>query len=370
MKYDYLIVGSGLFGSVFARQMTDAGYKCLVIDKRNHIGGNCYTSNQNGIHIHKYGPHIFHTNNKKIWDYINRYAEFNRFTYRPKVSYKNTLYSFPINLFTLYQIYGVKTPQEAIAKLNEVKIQCNNPQNLEEWILSQIGEDLYRIFVYGYTVKQWGKDPKKLPSSIIKRIPIRFNMNDDYFDDKYQGIPAEGYTSIFNNLLRDVKVDLNTDYLKDRNYFDNMSNKIVYTGAIDEFFNYDEGCLEWRSLRFDTETINDVYDFQGNVAINYTDISVPYTRVIEHKHFNNSNKMQNIPTIITREFPEKWDKTKERFYPINSDENMIVFNKYKERIDERKYIFGGRMADYMYYDMHQVIASSLVRSEKEIKNDR
>lgn len=357
--YDYLIVGSGLFGSIFAREKTDAGAKCIVIDKRSHIGGNCYTRNEDGIHVHEYGPHIFHTNSDQIWEYMNRWTKFNHFVYRPKVSYKDKIYSFPINLFTLYQLWGTSTPEQAENILKKVVIKNDNPSNLEEWILSQVGEEIYDIFVKGYTKKQWNRDPKKLPASIIKRLPIRLNYDDNYFDDKYQGIPVNGYTSIFEKLLDGIDIKLGVDYLNDKNSFDKIAKKIVYTGPIDEFFNSDMGNLEWRSLRFEHNRF-DVKDYQGNAVINYTDESIPYTRVVEHKHFNFGKQNH---TIVTKEFPQNWDTSKEKFYPVNDEINNALYSKYKERVNTDQYIFGGRLADYKYYDMHQVVGSALARSK-------
>jgi len=361
--YDYLIVGSGLFGAIFARELTDAGYRCLVIDKRSHIGGNCYTEKVQGIDVHIYGPHIFHTSSKRVWDYMNKWTDFNHFVYRPKVHNDQKLYSFPINLFTLYQLWGVKTPEHAKTKLEQVKIKNNNPKNMEEWILSQVGQEIYEKFIYGYTKKQWGKEPKNLPTSIIKRLPIRLTMDDNYFEDCYQGIPKDGYTAIFKKLLNGIEVRLNTDYLSNKQSFDLVANKIVYTGPIDEFFQYDLGYLEWRSLRFEHE-LHDISDYQGNAAINYTDENVPYTRIVEHKHFIFG---KHDKTVITKEYPQNWDKTKEKFYPVNDEKNNDLFKKYKDRINSEKYILGGRLADYKYYDMHQVVASALVRAEKEIQ---
>lgn len=361
--YDYLIVGSGLFGSIFARQMTDAGAKCLVIDKRNHIGGNCYTSNVDGINVHDYGPHIFHTSSEVVWEYMKKWTTFNQFVYRPKVKYKNKLYSFPINLFTLYQLWGVETPEEAQKKLNEVKVKIESPSNLEEWILSQVGEEIYQKFVYGYTKKQWGRHPNKLPSFIIKRLPIRLNMDDNYFDDIYQGIPIGGYTKIFEKLLNGIDVETNVDYLSDRDYLDSAAKKIVYTGAIDEFFDYQHGTLEWRSLRFEHNKHN-IQDYQGNAVINHTEEDVPYTRTIEHKHFEYGKQKT---TVVTKEYPQEWDKNKEKFYPVNDAMNNDLYQKYKQEIDTRKYIFGGRLADYKYYDMHQVVGSALIRAERELQ---
>jgi len=353
-KYDFLIVGAGLFGSVFARELTDAGAKCFVIDKRSHIGGNCYTKSNKGIHVHKYGPHIFHTNSDEVWQYMNKWCEFNSYINSPKVLYKDKLYSFPINLMTLNQLWGVKTPEEAERKLKEVRISIEKPCNLEEWILSQVGEEIYNTFVYGYTKKQWGRDPKDLPSSIIRRLPIRLTYNDNYYNDKYQGIPIGGYTQIFEKLLYNIPKATNTDYLSNRNNFDSLAKKVVYTGPLDEFFDYSLGVLEWRSLRFEQEALQG--DYQGNAIVNYTEYDIPYTRVIEHKHFE---QIQSDHTIITREYPQKWDKSKDKYYPINDEANNDLCQRYKKLIDTRKYIFGGRLADYKYYDMHQVVGSAL-----------
>jgi UDP-galactopyranose mutase len=362
MKYDYLIVGSGLFGSIFAREMTDAGASCFIVDKRNNIGGNCYTRDDNGIHIHEYGPHIFHTNSDMVWNYMNRWTTFNHFVNRPRVMYGNNLYSFPINLLTLYQLWGVKTPQEANDKLQSVRIVIPNPKNLEEWVLSQVGEEIYKKFIKDYTKKQWNRDPKDLPSSIIKRLPIRLTFDDNYFEDKYQGIPVDGYTEIFKKLLNKIPVETGVDYLNDREYLNSKAKKIVYTGAIDEFFDSDLGNLEWRSLKFEHERLN-TQDYQGVAVVNYTDSTVDFTRIVEHKHFTFGKQSH---TIITKEYPQNWDKTKEKYYPINDGKNNELYNQYKNRIDSNKYIFGGRLADYKYYDMHQVIGSALVRSKKEL----
>jgi UDP-galactopyranose mutase len=359
--YDYLIVGAGIFGSVFAREMTDRGAKCLVIDKRKHIGGNCFTRNEGGIHVHEYGPHIFHTDSKRIWDYMNRWTEFNHFVFRPKVLYGDLLYSFPINMMTLYQLWGTKTPREAEKKLKEVRVDVLKPRNLEEWILSQVGREIYDKFIRGYTTKQWGRDPKDLPSSIIKRLPIRLTYDDNYFNDRYQGIPINGYTAIFERLLEGIPLELDVDYLKERDRLDSLAKKVVYTGAIDEFFDCDLGNLEWRSLRFEHETLN-VSDYQGVAVVNYTDINVPFTRICEHKHFNFGKQNH---TVITREYPQNWDRTKEKFYPINDEKNNLLYSCYKERINTTKYIFGGRLADYRYYDMHQVVGAALTLSERE-----
>jgi UDP-galactopyranose mutase len=363
MQYDYLIVGAGLFGSICARELTDMGFKCLVIEKRSHIAGNCYTENINGINVHKYGPHIFHTSNKKIWKYINRFTEFNHFKYTPKVYYKENIYSFPINLMTLYQVYGVETPEEAERKLQSVKISIDNPKNLEEWALSQIGQELYDIFIKGYTIKQWGRSPTELPSSIIKRLPIRLTFDDNYYFDTYQGIPIGGYTKLFEKLLEGIDIQLEVDYFNDQTHFDSVASNIIYTGPIDKFYNYKFGKLEYRSLRFETERL-DIFDFQGVAGVNYTEESIPYTRIIEHKHFEFGKQPH---TIITKEYPSS---TGEPYYPINDETNNIRYKKYKKLMDtETKFIFGGRLADYQYYDMHQVIGSAL-KTITDIKKRR
>lgn len=359
--YDYLIVGSGMFGSVCARELTDKGYKCLVVEKRSHIGGNCYTENKDGIHIHKYGAHIFHTSNKEIWDYINKFAKFNNFVNHVKVNYKGQIYSFPINMMTLHQIYGVTTPEEARQKLDEVRIKNENPKNLEEWILSQVGKEIYEIFIKGYTTKQWGRYPVDLPSSIIKRLPIRFNYDDSYYGMDYQGVPIGGYTQIFEKLLDGVKVLLNEDYLQNRESFNSMAKKVIYTGPIDAYYNYCFGNLDYRSLKFETERV-EIPDYQGNAVINYTELHVPFTRILEHKHFDPVNT--NF-TYITREYPREYGEGLEPYYPINDKVNTPTFEKYKALSEkESNVIFGGRLAEYRYYDMHQVIGAALHTCKK------
>jgi len=358
--YDFVIVGSGIFGSICARELTDSGHKCLVLEKRDHIGGNCYTENIDGINVHKYGPHIFHTSDKKVWEYVNRFVTFNNFTYRPKVNYKGKIYSFPINLMTLYQVYGVTTPEDAIRKIEDVKVDIPNPKNLEEWILSQVGPELYNMFVKGYTKKQWKRDPKDLPSSIIRRLPIRLSFEDNYYEDTYSGIPIGGYTKMFENLLNGIEVKLKTDYFDYKDYFDNIARKVIYTGPVDRFYSYVHGKLDYRSLRFETVSMN-VPDYQGVACVNYTDESVPFTRVVEHKHFE-FGKQKN--TIVTFEYPES---SGEPYYPINDNINNEMYQKYRNMMDkEDKYIFGGRLADYKYYDMHQVVASALTKVSKNI----
>lgn len=359
--YDYLIVGSGMFGSVCARELTDKGYKCLVVEKRSHIGGNCYTENKDGIHIHKYGAHIFHTSNKEIWDYINKFAKFNNFVNHVKVNYKGQIYSFPINMMTLHQIYGVTTPEEARQKLDEVRIKNENPKNLEEWILSQVGKEIYEIFIKGYTTKQWGRYPVDLPSSIIKRLPIRFNYDDSYYGMDYQGVPIGGYTQIFEKLLDGIKVLLNEDYLQNRESFNSMAKKVIYTGPIDAYYKYCFGNLDYRSLKFETERV-EIPDYQGNAVINYTELHVPFTRILEHKHFDPVNT--NF-TYITREYPREYGEGLEPYYPINDKVNTPTFEKYKALSEkESNVIFGGRLAEYRYYDMHQVIGAALHTCKK------
>lgn len=364
--YDYLIVGSGLFGSVFAYEMTKIGKKCLVLDSKGHIGGNCYSENNDGINIHVYGPHIFHTNDDNIWEWINQFSKFNSYKHTPKVSFGGKIYSFPINLMTLHQLWGVNTPQEAIDKMKSVVIPNEDPKNLEEWILSQVGLEIYNIFIKGYTMKQWNKDPKDLPMSIIKRLPIRFNFDDNYFFDKYQGIPIGGYTQIFEKLLNDITVLTNTNYFDNKDYFNSISSKIVFTGKIDEFFDYRFGELEYRTLKFENIKL-DIDDYQGCSIVNYTDFNIPYTRITEHKHFENSKS--NV-TWITKEYPKDYVRGDVPFYPINDDKNNKIYDKYKEL--SYKYpniIFGGRLSEYKYYDMHQIIGSALSKVKKELNNN-
>jgi UDP-galactopyranose mutase len=360
--YDYLIIGAGIYGSVFANELTKVGKKVLVIDKREHIGGNCYTENIDGINVHKYGPHIFHTSDKRVWDYVNSLVPFNHFSYRPKIKYKDKIYSLPINMMSLYQVYGVKTPEEAQRKLDEVKVQNEKPNNLEEWILSQVGPELYEIFVKGYTTKQWGRDPKELPSSIIRRLPIRLTFDDNYYFDNHQGIPIGGYTKIFEKLLENIEVKLGVDYFSQKEYYNSIANKVLYTGPIDQFYDYQFGKLEYRSLEFKTEKL-EIPNYQGIAGMNYGDIDVEYTRIIEHKHFEFG---EQPTTVITKEYPRS---NGEPYYPINDKINNTRYNEYKQLMDkETKFLFGGRLADYKYYDMHQVFASALKRVGDEIKN--
>ena len=361
MKYDYLIVGAGLFGSVMARELTDAGKKCLVIDKRSHIAGNCYTRLEKGISVHQYGPHIFHTSDEKVWAYVNRFAKFNHFVYTPKVHYQNKLFSFPMNMMTFYQLWGVKTPDEARKKFEQIKEPISNPQNMEDWCLANIGRELYETFVRGYTKKQWGREPRLLPSFIIQRLPIRFTFDDNYFRDRFQGIPIGGYTAIFEKLLQGIDVELGVDFLPNRSLYQGRAKKTIYTGKIDEFYDYQFGELEYRTLRFEEEWRKG--DFQGNAAVNYTEEAVPYTRIIEHKHFEFVNSED---TVITREYPEKWSREKTPYYPVNDERNNKIHERYQALAEkENSIVFGGRLADYKYYDMHQVVARALMMSDRE-----
>mgnify|MGYP004603077273 CR=1 FL=1 len=363
-KYDYLIVGTGLFGSIFAYEANKRGKKCLVIDKRNHIGGNIYCENVEDINVHKYGAHIFHTSNKEVWDYVNSFVEFNRYTNCPVANYKGELYNLPFNMNTFYQLWKVKTPQEAIAKIEEQVKEANidEPQNLEEQAIKLVGKDIYEKLIKGYTEKQWGKKATELPSFIIKRLPVRLTFDNNYFNDKYQGIPVGGYNKIIEKMLENIDVKLNTDFFENREELENMSEKIVFTGMIDEFYDYKFGTLEYRSLKFEHETLEEE-NYQGNAVVNYTEYDIPYTRIIEHKHFEYGNQPK---TVITREYPATWNKGDEPYYPINNDKNNELYSKYKELADkEENVIFGGRLAEYKYYDMNNVIEKALEAVNKE-----
>ena len=363
MKYDYLIVGSGLFGSVFARQAADAGKKVLVIDKRPNIAGNVYTEKVEGINFHKYGAHIFHTNNTEVWNYVNRFATFNRFTNSPVANYKGELYSMPFNMYTFNKMWGVVTPEEAAAKIEEQKKEITGePQNLEEQAISLVGRDIYEKLVKGYTEKQWGRDCKELPAFIIKRLPVRLTFDNNYFNALYQGIPIGGYTKLVENLLEGIEVRLNEDYLKDKAKWNAMAEKVVYTGAIDAYFDYTLGNLEYRSVRFENEIL-DVPNFQGNAAVNYTDKETPWTRIIEHKwfEFGKDENGNDLPkTIISKEYSSEWKPGDEPYYPVNDKKNGELYQKYKALAEkEENIIFGGRLGEYKYYDMDAVIASAL-----------
>lgn len=368
MKYDYLIIGAGLFGSVFAYEAKKRNKTCLVIDKRSHKGGNIYCENIDNINVHKYGAHIFHTNDKRIWDYVNQFAEFNNYINSPIAYAKGKFYNLPFNMNTFYQLWGTKTPAEAQKKINEQKALYGkeNPKNLEEQAISLVGKDIYETLIKEYTEKQWGRKASELPSFIIKRLPVRFTFDNNYFNDKYQGIPVGGYNVIIDNLLKDIEVRTETDFFKNRNYFENIADKLVFTGQIDEFFDYQFGALEYRSLKFEHKNL-DIENYQGNAVVNYNDAEYPFTRIIEHKHFE-FGKHKN--TIITKEFPEKWELGKEAYYPVNDEENQKKYEKYKNLTKNLKnIIFGGRLAEYRYYDMHQIIASALSAIKKEFNEN-
>lgn len=357
MKYDYVIVGSGFFGSVFAHEAKLKNKKVLVVEKRSHKGGNCYTKKIENINVHMYGPHIFHTNNQKIWRYINQFSRFNHYSHRVKAVNNNQIFSLPLNLMTMYQIFGVSTPNDAIAKIQEVKVHIPNPQNLEEFVLANLGQDIYDKLFYHYTKKQWGMEPKYLPSSIIQRLPIRMNFDDNYYNHQYQGMPINGYTSIFTKLLTGIDIIYNVDFLEDKKYFESIADKIVYTGQLDSLHNNKFGKLNYRSLLLKTEIL-DTTDFQGNSVINYTDDS-KFTRIVEHKHFQMQEHHNTSKTVITTEYPQEYTGTNEPFYPINTKDNEAIYTRYKKITNKNKYIIGGRLGKYKYYDMDQIIASAL-----------
>jgi UDP-galactopyranose mutase len=366
--YDYLIVGAGLFGATFAYLANKAGKKCLVIDRRDHIGGNTYCKNDDGINVHVYGAHIFHTNDKPIWDFVNSFTEFNRYTNSPLANYKGKLYNLPFNMNTFYQLWGVTTPGEAQNKIEEQisKLGIKEPRNLEEQALTLIGTDIYEKLIKGYTEKQWGRKATELPAFIIKRLPVRFTFDNNYFNDKYQGIPIGGYNAISEKLLEGSDVKLKVDFFEDRGHFNNVAKKIMYTGALDEYYDYRFDELEYRSLRFDHKRL-EIPNYQGNAVVNYTEAEVPYTRIIEHKHFEFGKQPH---TVITYEYPDEWHCGKEQYYPVNDDENTKRFRQYQALADEEKNIlFGGRLAEYRYYDMHQVIGSAFVKARQELGID-
>lgn len=364
-KYDYLIVGSGLFGSIFAYEANKRGKKCLVIEKRNHIGGNIYCENVHGINVHKYGAHIFHTSNKEVWEYINRFAEFNNYINSPVAVYKDELYNLPFNMNTFSKMWGIKTPAEAKAIIEEQKAQYHieNPKNLEEQALSLVGKDVYEKLVKGYTEKQWGRSCTELPSFIIKRLPVRYTYDNNYFNDRYQGIPIGGYTKIIEKMLDGIDVLLETSFEDYKSKNDISDMKIIYTGNIDEYFGYKYGALQYRTVRFETEYLPDTENYQGNAVVNYTEREVPYTRIIEHKHFEFGT---GEGTVISREYSSEWSVGIEPYYPINNDENNALYQKYEELArGEKNVIFGGRLGKYKYYDMDKVIESAL----EAVKNE-
>ena len=366
--YNYLIVGSGLYGATFAQQANAAGKSVLVIDKRPHIAGNVYTERVEGINVHKYGAHIFHTNNKDVWDYVNRFATFNRFTNSPVANYKGELYSLPFNMYTFNKMWGVMTPEEAAAKIDEQRKAAGitNPQNLEEQAISLVGTDIYQKLVKGYTEKQWGRDCKDLPAFIIKRLPVRLTFDNNYFNALYQGIPIGGYTKMVENMLDDIEMRLGVDYLEHKTELDKLAETVVYTGPIDAYFDYKLGYLEYRSVRFETELI-DKPNFQGNAAVNYTDRETPWTRIIEHKwfEFGKDEQGNDLPkTVISREYSSEWKPGDEPYYPVNDERNGKLYAEYKKLAEtEKNVIFGGRLAEYKYYDMDQVVAAALELSK-------
>ena len=370
MKYDYLVIGSGLYGAIFAHEAKKAGKSVLVIDKRPNIAGNIYTEEMEGIQVHKYGAHIFHTNLKKVWDYVNQFAEFNRFTNSPVANYNGELYSLPFNMYTFNKMWGVVTPEEAAAKIEEQRKAAGitEPKNLEEQAISLVGRDIYEKLIKGYTEKQWERPCTELPSFIIKRLPVRLTFDNNYFNALYQGIPIGGYTGLIANMLDGIEVRLNTDYLADKAAFDAMADKVVYTGAIDAYFGYRLGTLEYRSVRFETEVL-DMPNFQGNAAVNYTDADTPWTRIIEHKWFEfgkdaDGNDLDK--TVISREYSSEWKPGDEPYYPVNDEKNGALYQEYKKLAEqEHNVIFGGRLGEYKYYDMDQVIAAALARTEEE-----
>lgn len=369
-KYDYVIIGAGLYGCVFAHEMHKRGKKCLVIDKRNHIGGNCYTEKIAGIDVHKHGAHIFHTNNKNIWNYIQQFGEFQNFVNSPIAYYRGKLYNLPFNMNTFIQLWPeVKTPADAINKITEQTASYINiePKNLEQQALKLVGDDIYNILIKGYSEKQWGKPCSELPAFIIKRLPLRFTFDNNYFNDEYQGIPINGYTSIFEKMLEGIQVKLNTDFLKNKEYYTEIADKILYTGQIDQWFNYSLGKLEYRTLKFEQSILQGVQNYQGNAVFNYTDNNIPYTRVIEHKHFN-KNYTELPDTVITREYSSEWNEKAEPYYPINNERNNKLFEQYKQLAEQYNNIsFGGRLGEYKYYDMDKTIEAAL--NHKWLKDD-
>lgn len=369
MKYDYLIVGAGLYGAVFARQAMDAGKRVLVIDRRDHIAGNVYTEDVEGIHVHRYGAHIFHTNDRRVWDYITRFAEFNRFTNSPVANYRGELYSLPFNMYTFNKMWGVVTPEQAAAKIAEQRREITGePRNLEEQAISLVGRDIYEKLIRGYTEKQWGRDCRELPAFIIKRLPVRLTFDNNYFNALYQGIPMGGYTRMVENLLRGAEVRLGCDYLADKPRWDALADRVIYTGPIDAYFGCRLGALQYRSVRFETELL-DIPNFQGNAAVNYTDRETPWTRIIEHKwfEFGRDDQGNEIPkTVVSREYSSEWKPGDEPYYPVNDAKNGALYQQYKAlAAREANVVFGGRLGEYRYYDMDQVIAAALERFEEE-----
>ena len=364
-QYDYIIVGAGLFGAVFAHEATKKGKKCLVLEKRDHIAGNVYTEEVEGIQVHKYGAHIFHTSNEEVWTYVNQFARFNNFINSPVANYKGKLYNLPFNMNTFYQMWGVKTPAEAIAKIEAQRKASGiqDPQNLEEQAISLVGEDIYRILIKGYTEKQWGRDCKDLPASIIRRLPVRLTFDNNYFNDRYQGIPEEGYTALVAKMLKGIEVRLNTDFLKEKECFESMAKKIIFTGPIDAYFDYTFGPLNYRSVRFETEIL-DTENYQGVAVVNYNEREVPFTRIIEHKHFAFGKQPS---TVISREYPSEWKLGVEPYYPVNNNENNALYERYKALASQQdKVHFAGRLGQYKYFDMDKVIDEALTFAKQEL----
>ena len=358
-KYDFLIVGTGLFGAVSAYLLKKKGRSVLLIDKRNHVGGNVYTKNVNGINVHQYGAHIFHTSNKDVWQFVNSFVEFNRYTNSPVANYKGRLYNLPFNMNTFYQMWGVKTPEEAKAKIEEQKAEYHieNPKNLEEQAISLIGKDIYETLIKGYTQKQWGRKCTDLPAFIIQRLPVRFTFDNNYFNDKYQGIPEGGYTALIERMLEGCDVRLGVDYFDRKEELDALVDRIIYTGEIDRYFNYQYGHLQYRTVTFETELLEGVENYQGNAVVNYTDAETPYTRIIEHKHFEYGTQPD---TVISKEYSKEWQPGDEPYYPVNDTRNMELYARYKALADmQENVIFGGRLAEYKYYDMHKVIERAM-----------
>lgn len=358
VEYDYLIVGSGLYGAMFAYKAKRQGKKCLVIDKRPHQGGNLYCENIEGINVHKYGPHIFHTSNKEVWDFVNSIVPFNHFRYEPLAHYKGRLYNLPFNMNTFYQLWGTITPAEAMAKIEEQRkeMEGKTPANLEEQAISLVGREIYETLIKGYTEKQWGRQCKDLPAFIIRRLPVRLSYNNNYFNDIYQGHPIGGYNKLIEGLLDGVEVRLNTDFFKDRSSLEALADKVIFTGKIDEYYDYQFGKLEYRSLRFEEELL-DMSNYQGNIAVNYTDTDHPYTRIIEHKYFEFGTQPK---TVITKEYSQEWQEGCEPYYPVNDAKNTQLYEKYRELAEkDERVIFGGRLAEYKYYDMHQIVEKVL-----------
>lgn len=373
-NYDYLIVGAGLFGAAFAQRAAEAGKRVLVIDRRKHVAGNAYTREQEGIQVHKYGAHIFHTNDRRVWDYVNRFASFNRYTNSPIANYHGEIYSLPFNMYTFNKMWGVVTPEEALAEIERQKAEAgiDEPKNLEEQAISLVGTDIYEKLVKGYTEKQWGRPCSKLPAFIIKRLPVRFVYDNNYFNALFQGIPVGGYTRMTENMLDGIEVRLGQDYLEEKSSWDVLADKVIYTGPVDEYFQYKLGHLEYRSIRLEEETL-DQESFQGNAVVNYTDRETPWTRIIEHKWFEFGLNLEGNPlpkTVISREYSIEWKPGDEPYYPVNDEKNSRLYEAYRRLAsEERDVIFGGRLGEYRYYDMDQVIASALELAEKEIRQE-